>query len=151
MVGVKPQTYISFAVCPVENSVFALQHHVVIEEPKLRRAMLLKQTLAMDAADVPRRALDDVGQETTRLAFFDDSLHHVRAVSAPFRDFDERILLLKLLGDGLKPGMRVIENNLSFPLCALNEKRLPIGALINRKLRNGHGCAGGKRICAGEN
>src|SRR5262245_43802413 len=113
--------------------------------------MLLKQTLTLDAADVSRRALDDVGQEAPRLAFFDNSLHHVRAVSAPFRDFDERILLLKLLGNGLKPGMRVIENNLSFLLCALNEKRLPIGALIECKLRNGHGCAGGKRIGAREN
>ena len=68
-----------------------------------------------------------------------------RAFGAPFRDFDERILLLKLLGDGFKPGMRVIENNLSFLLRALNENGLTICALIKRKLRNEHGRAGGKR------
>src|SRR5215475_2605212 len=113
--------------------------------------MLLKQPLTMDTAHVPGCTLHDVCQKPPRLAFFDDSLHHVRAVSAPFRDFDERILLLKLLSDGLKPGMRVIENNLSFLLGTLNENRLPICALIKRKLRNGHGCAGGKRTCAGEN
>src|SRR5687768_16475368 len=88
--------------------------------------MLLKQTVGMNTADVSRRAFDDVGQEAPRLALFDDSFHHVRAVGAPFRDFDEWILLLELLGDGFKPGMRVIENNLSFSLCALNENRLAI-------------------------
>jgi hypothetical protein len=65
--------------------------------------MLLKQTVSMNAADVSRGALDDVGEEAPRPAFFVGSLHHVRAFGAPFRDLDEWILFLKLLGDGFKP------------------------------------------------
>jgi hypothetical protein len=104
----------------------------------------------MDVANISRSALNDVGEVAPGLTFLDDSLHHVSAVGAPFRDLDKWVLFFELAGDVLKPRVRVVKNQLFFLLCASNENGLAIRALVEHQLRHGHGRIAGNSIRARE-
>src|SRR5215475_6141780 len=63
-------------------------------------------------------------------------LDQIPAIGAKFRNFDERVFLLELLGDDSKPGMGVVERELTFSFGTFDEDLLAVGSLIEGQLRN---------------